>query len=86
MAEEPNVVIPTTSGPAIYRICVQGRLSPARAKRFDGLNVTEVTGQTGEAATVLVGRLMDQADLAGVLGALFDLHVTVVSVECLSDG
>ena len=29
------------------------------------------------------GRLADQADLAGVLGALYESHFPLVSAECL---
>ena len=35
------------------------------------------------AQTVLVGRLRDQAALSGVLNILYELHLPVLSVECL---
>jgi hypothetical protein len=36
--------------------------------------------------TLLEGELLDQAALAGVLTTLYDLHLPVLSVECLSAG
>ena len=71
------------SSPAIYRIQVRGRLGAAWPERFGGLNITEVRTDDGEVETVLVGRLADQADLAGVLGALYESHLPVLSAECL---
>jgi hypothetical protein len=35
--------------------------------------------------TILIGRLMDQAALCGVLNALYDLHLSVISVEFLDE-
>ncbi len=35
---------------------------------------------------VLIGRLVDQAALAGVLNALYELHMPVLSVDFLEDG
>lgn len=71
------------TSPAIYRICVRGRLDAAWSERFGGLNITEIRGEGAEIETVLVGRLADQADLAGVLAALYESHYPVLSAECL---
>ena len=38
----------------------------------------------GPPSTTFVGELADQAALAGLLETLFRLHLSVVSVECLS--
>lgn len=71
------------SSPAIYRILVRGRLDAAWSERFGGLNITEIQSGEGEIESVLVGRLSDQADLAGVLAALYESHLPVLSVNCL---
>ena len=71
------------SSPAIYRVQVRGRLDAAWSERFGGLNITEIRTDEREIETVLVGRLADQADLAGVLGALYEAHLPVLSAECL---
>lgn len=75
--------LPTMGSPAIYRIRVRGRLDAAWAERFGGLNLTEIDSGDGEIETVLVGRLADQADLAGVLEALYESHCPVLSADCL---
>ena len=74
------------TGPAVYQIRVRGRLDPRRAERFEGLNVSESVGAGEAVETILVGRMLDQAELAGVLRALFDLRVPVIALECLADG
>ncbi len=73
---------PTMEGPAIYRICVKGALGPEWSNRLAGMQITQVD----EGKTLLVGRLSDQAALAGVLTALYELHLPVSSVECLEAG
>ena len=73
----------TMHGPAVYRIRVQGPLDPDCASRLEGMNVTEARSEAGEVETVLVGRLQDQAALAGVLNALYELHLPIVSAACL---
>jgi len=70
---------PTMEGPAIYRICVKGALSPEWSNRLAGMQITQADADK----TILVGRLSDQAALSGVLTALFELHLPVSSVECL---
>jgi len=75
--------LPTMSSPAIYRIQVRGRLDASWSERFGGMSITEVPAERGEIETVLVGRLNDQTDLAGVLGALYESHLPVLSAECL---
>jgi hypothetical protein len=38
------------------------------------------------ALTVLEGELTDQAALVGVLNSLYEMHLAVLSVECLRAG
>ncbi len=76
----------TMQGPAIYRICVQGHLDPHWADRLGGMNITEAKQDAGEMETILVGRLEDQAALSGLLNSLYELHLPVVSVDCLESG
>ena len=80
----PGSRLPTMGSPAIYRIQVRGHLESAWSERFGGLNITEIRTGEGEVETVLVGRLADQADLAGVLAALYESHLPVLSAECLN--
>ncbi len=83
MVEHQNPRMPTMHGPAIYRIRVRGRLDASWSDRIGGMQVTETRGPDGEAETILVGRLADQAVLAGILNALYQLHLPVLSAECV---
>jgi hypothetical protein len=84
MAEKQQHRTPTMHGPAIYRICVRGRLDASWSDRIGGMQITETRGPDGQAETILVGRLPDQAALSGILNALYDLHLPVVMAECVN--
>ena len=79
---------PTMSGPAIYRIRVRGRLDADLSDRLEGMRIENLVRNNGKAESVLEGRLLDQAALSGVLNKLYELHLPVMSVDCLggSDG
>ena len=74
---------PRMQGPAIYRISVVGLLDPSWSDRLEGMNITESQDSDGQTVTILVGRLADQAALSGILNSLYDLHLPVLSMECL---
>ena len=79
-----NTPSPTMEGPAIYRINVLGRLGQEWSERLAGMNITyDRRTPDGDEVTILVGRLPDQAALAGVLSSLYELHLPVTSLECL---
>jgi hypothetical protein len=83
MASKPEKKCPSMSEPAIYRITVGGRLNAKWAERIEGMNITEASGPDGKPTAVLVGRLANQAALAGVLNTLYELHLPVRSMDCL---
>jgi hypothetical protein len=60
----------------IYRIHVKGQLDPARSAWFDGLEVQP----QAQGETVLVGPLVDQAALHGVLMRIRDLGLPLLAV------
>ena len=74
------------NAPAIFRIRVQGRIDPRWADSFGGMNITEAGRRGAEPETVLVGRLGDQTALMGVINALTDAHVTLLSIDRLETG
>ena len=78
--DSPNV---TMHGPAIYRICVQGHLDPHWSERLEGMKISEARQGDEDVKTILVGRLADQAALTGILNSLYELHMPVISVDCL---
>jgi hypothetical protein len=70
-------------GPAYYRIRVRGELSPSMSDRLEGMRIESTFRKDGRAETVLEGRLGDQSALSGVLNTLYELHLPVVSADCL---
>ena len=71
--------------PATYRIRVQGRLDETWADRLGGMAITSTTTKEKLPVTLLVGHLIDQAALSGVLNALYELHLPLLSVENLDE-
>jgi hypothetical protein len=66
--------------PARYRIRIRGHLDPSWSAWFDSLTVTRADDGTTE----LVGPLVDQAALFGLLARLRDLGATLLLVEYLT--
>ena len=73
-------------GPAVYRISVSGRVDPRWADELWGMQITHRIQAPGKTESLLVGRLADQGALNGVLAALYERHLPVISVECLDGG
>ena len=65
---------------AHYRIRIDGHLDSAWSDWFNGLYIT----QENDGTTTLVGPLVDQAALYGLLSRLRDLGATLLSVERLA--
>jgi hypothetical protein len=70
--------------PATYKIIVQGKLDPTMYVRLEGMAIWEGTLDKNNSLTTLEGELKDQAALAGVLNALYELHLCVISVTRLN--
>lgn len=69
----------------LYRITVSGLIDPKWSDRLGGLHIEPETGsQLKNTATVLEGQVQDQAQLSGILNALYDMHCTLLSVELLN--
>ena len=69
--------------PAHYQIIVLGELDEKWSDRLGGMSITVDCKENQSSLTTLVGLLRDQAALAGVLSTLYELHLPVLSVECL---
>ena len=67
---------------AVYRIIVQGTVPESWIDRLGGMEIVSVT----PAATMLEGRLTDQAALSGVLDTLYQLRLPLLEVTCLPPG
>jgi hypothetical protein len=68
--------------PDIYQIILQGHLSGQWSDWFEGFTIT--LDQCGE--TILVGPVVDQAALHGVLKKIRDLGIALISVNRLNPG
>lgn len=69
------------STPLVYQIRIGGHLDDAWISWFSPLTVAN--GANGEAT--LTGEVRDQAELAGVLNRVFDLNLTLLSVNQMLD-
>ena len=72
-------------GPASYRIRAQGHLDDSWSDRLGGMVVTRAFTSDQQPMTILIGHLQDQAALSGVMNAIYDLHLPVISVEFLDE-
>jgi hypothetical protein len=83
MIPSPSINVRPFDRPAIYHICVQGVIAPSWSDRLEGMNIH--LSSVGEyRVTTLDGELSDQAALAGVLNALYELHLTILMVMRLN--
>jgi hypothetical protein len=71
-------------GPVRYQIRVQGRISEVWSDRLEGMLISSDAQLVGSPITTLVGELADQAAVVGVINTLYELHLPLMSVECLS--
>jgi len=69
------------STPLIYQIRINGHLDEPWINWFSPLVV--VNEASGEAT--LTGAVRDQAELAGLLGRVFDLNLTLLAVNRIMD-
>ena len=73
----------TVDQPATYCIRVVGYLDEHWSTRLGGLEISPMKQNEKRAITTLSGSLIDQAALFGVLKALYDMRLPLLSVECL---
>jgi hypothetical protein len=71
--------------PGNYRIRVLGFLDESYSERLGGLRImhSSLKDNVGP-VTELVGQVRDQAELAGLLNSLYELHLTLRSVEYIN--
>ena len=81
--EPRQTPIPRIDSPAIYRIRVAGKVDPDSVRQSTSLSISYSQHSESETETVMVGRFQDQAALAGLLMALYDMRRVVISMDCL---
>ena len=62
--------------PAVYQICVQGRLTERLAAALEGMTL-----HASAVNTVFTGEVKDQSQLYGLLNRLRDLGLELISVQ-----
>ena len=70
---------------AIYKIVVKGEINEEMSERLWGLQARKYKSENHKPITTIVGHINDQAALAGILNMLYDMHMTVISVNMLSE-
>ncbi|MGB5388233.1 MAG: hypothetical protein WBN20_15745 [Eudoraea sp.] len=71
------------SKPAIYQIKVLGKVPSSWSERLSGMDLSYRNKKSG-VETTLIGKMSDQAQLSGLLISLYELHMSVLSVEKLN--
>jgi hypothetical protein len=69
--------------PVAYRIEVNGYLDESWSDRLAGMQITSRKKADQTIVSSLEGRLMDQAELSGVLRSLYNMHVSILKVEAV---
>jgi len=68
--------------PATYQIVVQGQIDQTWSDNLEGMQC-QVEVEADSPVTTLEGVLSDQAALAGVLNTIYEMHLTILSVNRL---
>ena len=71
--------------PAMYKIKVHGELNENWSERLQGMQINVDRSQSKKPVSVLVGQIHDQSALSGVLNALYEFNMTILSVRMLKN-
>jgi len=72
-------------GPAIYCIKIKGVIDQRYAGHFGDMIISTDKKEEGKTTSMLTGKIKDQAELMGVLNALYNLHLPIVSIQPLDE-
>ena len=78
-------MFPSMGLPATYHIQVIGHLDEIWSSRLGDLTITSTHSDEHQVITSLHGNLIDQAALFGVLMALYDSRLPLLSVEFVGE-
>ena len=68
-----------------YQIVVQGHLSSSWSGRLGDMEMLLSPQESTSKRTILQGYITDQAELAGILNSLYELHHPLLSVQYLGN-
>jgi hypothetical protein len=75
----------TYTGPARYRIVVDGYMEEDLSDYLAGMRVEGSQRADGTPITTLTGRIADQGQLNSVINAIYSMHLPVLAVEALPE-
>ncbi|KPK11030.1 MAG: hypothetical protein AMJ56_06895 [Anaerolineae bacterium SG8_19] len=84
MTNEPFASILLFDSPARYQIRVLGWINESWSDRLEGMAISLDAADEEQPICKLEGELLDQAALIGVLITLYELHLPVLLVKCLT--
>ena len=70
---------------AAYRIVVQGELDAKWSAWFNDVTITFERADDDVPLTVLTAQMVDQSRLRGILNKLWDMNLTVISLNRLEE-
>jgi hypothetical protein len=76
--DESNSIV---DGAGVYRIRVKGQLDPSWSDWLGGFTILT----QGDDSTLLVGPIVDQAALLGILNKLYGMNLSLLSLERAKD-
>ena len=71
--------------PAPNKIKVKGLLEQRYSGHLGGMKIKIINRSEQHVFTVLTGRVSDHSALAGILNALYEMHLSILSVKLLKD-
>jgi hypothetical protein len=69
--------------PGNYQIKVAGTFDKSWSKKLANMQVSLEDGSIEKKIYNLIGKLKDQAELNGILNTLYELHLTIISINLL---
>ena len=73
------------TGPAIYKIVIMGELEHQTAEQYWGMKITHIKNEGNKTISTMIGMIRDQSELSGIIISLHDMHITVISVNMLTE-
>lgn len=67
--------------PYMYQIMIQGCLDPSWTDWFSGMDLDSFPDNSGTTITTLTGVIPDQPYLRGILGKIWDLNLSIISIQ-----
>ena len=80
LSVEPKPIM-EIDGSSQYRIVIEGELNESWSKWLGDVNLENFNQQHGSSQTTIYGSIPDQAALRGLLNKIWDLNLTLISVN-----